>query len=296
MREFNFIFMFFLLFSCNENEIIDNSIFSENEDLNKIIKDSKIHSENNDTLIDNRKYKVDIIAHMGASAYEPENSIRSFLRAFEQNADGIELDLWFSSNDSIIVFHDQNTKRVTGKDYDIPTTHSDVLRELNIGKGEKIPFLNEVFKILPSGKKIYLDIKWHGGGQVDSRKIDLFMNQLIRNNRLKDCYIISFHIIHLDAIKRKYPNAFVCWLNQNTITNEMIFRNLAQWNVDGLASHYEIINKEMMSFVKTKRMKYKTWTLNDRDIALELYQKYQIDAIITDRPDIIKSKFEEFYN
>ena len=43
--------------------------------------------------------QVSIIAHRGASAYELENSLAAFKKAYELNADAIELDIWRTSDD-----------------------------------------------------------------------------------------------------------------------------------------------------------------------------------------------------
>ncbi len=40
--------------------------------------------------------RVLIVAHRGASAYEPENTIKSFERAFQLGADFVELDVRMS--------------------------------------------------------------------------------------------------------------------------------------------------------------------------------------------------------
>ena len=46
---------------------------------------------------------VEIIAHRGASADAPENTLASMKLAWEQNADAIELDLWLSKDGKLIV-------------------------------------------------------------------------------------------------------------------------------------------------------------------------------------------------
>ncbi len=45
------------------------------------------------------------IAHRGASAYEPENTLRAFQRAIELGADMSELDVNLSKDGALIVMH-----------------------------------------------------------------------------------------------------------------------------------------------------------------------------------------------
>ncbi len=62
-----------------------------------------------------RKYPK-IIAHRGASAHAPENTLPAFQLALEQGADGIELDVMLSKDNRLIVIHDSTWNAApTGK-------------------------------------------------------------------------------------------------------------------------------------------------------------------------------------
>ena len=54
-----------------------------------------------------------IIAHRGASAYAPENTLAAFKLALQQGADGIELDAKLSADGHVMVIHDQTVDRTT---------------------------------------------------------------------------------------------------------------------------------------------------------------------------------------
>src|ERR1700756_80457 len=57
--------------------------------------------------IKNKKQRFIKIAHRGASAYEPENTLRSFKRAIEMKTDMIELDVRLSYDRHLVVMHDE---------------------------------------------------------------------------------------------------------------------------------------------------------------------------------------------
>src|SRR3989304_3787971 len=59
------------------------------------------------------KKHIIIIAHRGASAYEPENTLRSFKRAFELGADMIEFDVRLSRDRHLVIMHDEKVDRTT---------------------------------------------------------------------------------------------------------------------------------------------------------------------------------------
>jgi len=54
-----------------------------------------------------------IIAHRGASAYYPENTLPSFEAAIEMGADMVELDVQLTSDKEVVVFHDEKISRCT---------------------------------------------------------------------------------------------------------------------------------------------------------------------------------------
>ena len=54
-----------------------------------------------------------VIAHRGASAYYPENTMASFEAAVRMGADAIELDVHMSADRRIVVIHDETLERTT---------------------------------------------------------------------------------------------------------------------------------------------------------------------------------------
>jgi glycerophosphoryl diester phosphodiesterase len=54
--------------------------------------------------------------HREARAYEIENTLRNFKKAIELGANTVELDVLTSSDAKLIISHDDNLKRVFGKD------------------------------------------------------------------------------------------------------------------------------------------------------------------------------------
>lgn len=110
---------------------------------------------------------TEIVAHRGYSAKAPENTVAAFNLAWKTGTDACELDLYLTADEGIIILHDKDTKRTTGKVL-VPakSTVAD-LQMLDAGswkdpkyKGEKLPTLQEALATLPLGKKrFFLEIK-----------------------------------------------------------------------------------------------------------------------------------------
>jgi glycerophosphoryl diester phosphodiesterase len=85
-----------------------------------------------------------IIAHRGSMATEPENTLRSFLRAQADRADELELDLRCSADGEVVVMHDDTVERTTDGHGRVGALSLAELRGLNAGRGEQIPTIREV--------------------------------------------------------------------------------------------------------------------------------------------------------
>ena len=67
---------------------------------------------------------VDVIAHRGASAYAPENTLSAFAMAEELGADWVEVDVHMTRDEEVIVIHDETLDRTTsGTGYVLSLIH-----------------------------------------------------------------------------------------------------------------------------------------------------------------------------
>ena len=78
-----------------------------------------------------------IIAHRGASGYEPENTLRSFKRALDMGADMIELDVFVCKSGELVVIHDDTLDRTTNGSGEVQAFTLEQLKKYDAGKGEK---------------------------------------------------------------------------------------------------------------------------------------------------------------
>ncbi|WP_232368982.1 glycerophosphodiester phosphodiesterase [Alteromonas sp. BL110] len=99
-----------------------------------------------------------IFAHRGASKVAPENTLKAFKLAFEQDADGIEFDT-YQHDSGIIVFHDRTLKRRARETGYLLDTPWQSLKQMDIGDGEHIPSLSQSLQCVPNDKWCNIEIK-----------------------------------------------------------------------------------------------------------------------------------------
>lgn len=91
-----------------------------------------------------------IWAHRGVSTKYIENTIQAFEQAISDGADGIELDVQRTQDGQLVVYHDENLKRLSGVDKFLWQFTWAELQEIDlhsIGDEAKIPLLSEVLSL-----------------------------------------------------------------------------------------------------------------------------------------------------
>jgi glycerophosphoryl diester phosphodiesterase len=114
-----------------------------------------------------------VVAHRGASAEAPENTMQAYRLAVEHGADAIELDVHLSQDGQLAVIHDATLDRTTDGVGSVAGFTMDGLRRFDAGaqfpgsdgsypfrgKGLRIPTLPEVIDWLPEGIGLVVEIK-----------------------------------------------------------------------------------------------------------------------------------------
>jgi len=148
-----------------------------------------------------------VIAHRGASAEAPENTLAAFRLAMEQGADGIELDVRASSDGQIVVIHDASVERVTGAKGEVSSQPLAALRRLDAGAGERIPTLAEVLHLARGRLLVDIELKVSG---VEQQVLDLVRASGVE----RDVLITSFSEEAVSAARRLAPQVATGLLQQ----------------------------------------------------------------------------------
>lgn len=100
-----------------------------------------------------------LFAHRGLHGKEiPENSLSAFKKAYEKNL-GVELDVRFTLDKKLVVFHDDTLQRLCGEDINVNDLTYENLQKYSLNEtNEKIPLFSEVLKVL-NGMPVICEIK-----------------------------------------------------------------------------------------------------------------------------------------
>jgi glycerophosphoryl diester phosphodiesterase len=150
-----------------------------------------------------------VMAHRGASAVAPENTLAAFRRAIEDGAQVIETDLHLTRDGVFVCVHDATLERTTGESGVVADlTLAEVKRyRASCGRaefaGERIPALEELTSILPPEVALALELKTDRflEPEVARRLVD----QVRGAGVLERTVVLSFHLERVLAVQRVAP-------------------------------------------------------------------------------------------
>lgn len=237
-------------------------------------------------------YGMDIIGHRGASKDYPENTARSVREAFAQGADGAEVDVHLTRDGEVVVIHDPDTLRTTGKKLVIKESERDAIRALDAGRwkekkfaGEKIPLLAEILDAVPAGKTLIVEVKC--GAEI----LPALEKILAARGAGKKIVLFGFDLSVVREAKRRLPALPVLWLHkgekkapgQPAVCPKGMLRSAKDSGLDGVGLHFEIVSADLVAEARELGLRVLVWTVDDPAEARRL-QKLGVDALITNRP------------
>lgn len=153
-------------------------------------------------------------AHRGLyDAENPENSLAAFERAVQAGF-GIEFDVQLSADGELMVFHDYDLYRMTGKNEKLCRLTCVQLQELSLGgTTQTIPTLEQLLTLVNDRVPLLIEIKG-----VDTHVEELCRKLAERMDRYDGTFCIeSFNPLHLRWFKKNRPDIVRGQLVTNTL-------------------------------------------------------------------------------
>ena len=226
-----------------------------------------------------RKGLMKIIAHRGARAEEPENTLRAIKRALECGAGGVEIDIRLSKDREIVVIHDDTLKRTTNGFGKVGEKTLEQLRTLDAGKGEKIPRFSEVLLLCKNiGLELVVELKEVGMEEI-------VVHEVIEAGMEESVIISSFYHASLLKIKELAPK-----INTGVIISSLpVFpvKIAIDANANVIFSKYPRSNKNFVAEASKKGIGIYSWTINTRE-DLEKALELGVEGVVTDNPCKLK--------
>ncbi|HEX3766453.1 MAG TPA: glycerophosphodiester phosphodiesterase [Kofleriaceae bacterium] len=219
-------------------------------------------------------------AHRGDSAHAPENTMLAFDRARAAGADGIELDVRFDGDGHVVVFHDSELERLTGRPGRMEQLSAAGRGALRVG-GEPVPLLAEVLTAFDL--EVDVEIKSRKVGR--SGALVAATARVIRDSGRADQILVSsFDPIALLQLHGHLPDVALAFLFHDEQPLPLRRGWIGRWIGSSLVHPQNTLcTADRVKAWHTAGMPINAWTVDDR-AELERLAGLGIDGVFVNDP------------
>lgn len=249
-----------------------------------------------------------ILAHRGGSLLAPENTLAAFKKAASFGVDGFEIDIRLTSDEELIVFHDEFVDRTTDGAGKVSDLTLEKLRTFDLGyhfedlegensyrgANEKVVTLRELLEEFP---EMYINIDMKDSpetyeGSLMPSKLWRLLESAGAEDRVG---VTSFYDEQIDRFNLYAQNRVVVGAGENEIKKAYAafnsqFGHLYKPRADMLqipirSSVFNLVSPRFIAFLGELNIPVHYWTINDPE-AMRALVGAGAKGIITDRPDL----------
>ncbi len=233
------------------------------------------------------------LGHRGASHDAPENTLPAFRLAAQQGADGVELDVQLSKEGEVVIIHDFSVDKTTNGRGKVKEKTLAELKALDAGRhfseqfaGTTIPTLSELFMVMGPVLLYNIELKTTS---FNDQGLEAEVIRLIEDHNLQDRAMVSsfnpFALMRAYRINPKIKRGLLWAPNLPFYMRRQLFRNLAK--PDMFHPYWEATTPTLVNKEHEQGILVNVWTCNEPQ-AMQRMIKMGVDAIMTDRPDLLK--------
>ena len=243
-----------------------------------------------------------IVAHRGASAHAPENTLAAFQTAMDAGTQGVEFDVRLASDGVPVVVHDSTLWRTAKSKSKVSELTSADLAKMDVGSwfnrrfpkqartefaNETVPTLENTLSLLRNFEgRIYIELK---AGPASYRALSAAVCDAIRTSPLLSQIIVkSFKLAAIAEVRHRLPNAQTAALFGLEIMHflrrrEHIVALAQEFGADQLSVHYPLVTPRLCNLAADARMPVTVWTVDD-PMWVARRKNLGIRAVITNDP------------
>ena len=214
------------------------------------------------------------IGHRGAKAYVAENTLASFQKAIELGVHGIELDVHLSSDEKVMIIHDDTIDRTT--------SHKGLVKDFTSSELEAlgIPTLEAVFDLVNQKCFINIELKTYETADKVAELIEFYISE--KGWKYEQIIVSSFDWNALQQVRFLNDKIRIGVLTHTDLDLAIAFAKFLK--AYSVHPYYHLLNAENVTKMQSKNFKVYPWTINEPEDII-FVKSLQVDGIITDFPD-----------
>ena len=224
------------------------------------------------------------IGHRGSKGYIAENTIESINHAILLGVDGIEIDIFKCLSGELVLSHENNLKRLTGKSAQLEKLTLNELKKFLVFGKYKIPTLKDVLTIIKTPLFVNIELKGLNIAQATSKIISDISTSTSWS--LEHFIVSSFNWDELEQFRSIDKNTPVGVLVSKSMSINKAIEFGKKINAQAIHPNFKLLNDKTVKKIKNNGFKIYTWTVNNED-DINFMKKLKVDGIISDYPDRI---------
>ena len=231
-----------------------------------------------------------VIAHRGYWTLpgSAQNSLASFSKADSVGVFGSEIDVWLTSDNRLIVNHDRIYK---GTDIDMERDKANLITQIVLPNGERIPTLDAYLKLVASkpDTRLILEMKSLSDLNREDLAARKIAQALRKHNLLERTDIIAFSINACLAFKKLLPDTKIYYLNGDLPPKSIKALGLAgiDYSMGALRR-----NPQWIKQAHDLGLEVNVWTV-DSEEDLKYFIEQGVDYITTNYPERLQTLLKE---
>ncbi|WP_300068625.1 glycerophosphodiester phosphodiesterase family protein [uncultured Ruegeria sp.] len=228
---------------------------------------------------------ADVIGHRGAAALRPENTMASVLKAIEDGADWVEIDVQETADDVVIVAHDSDFMKLAGVNLKVWDATMEDVAEIDIGSWygpeyavERSPTLRDVLLAAKGRAKVIIELKYYGHDVDLENRVAGLVEELGMQD---DIATMSLKYPAVQKMKALRPD----W--RAGVLAATAIGDLAGLEGDFVAVNAAMVSPGLVRSVHEAGKDIYVWTVND-PLQMSAMASMGVDGLITDRPAMAK--------
>jgi glycerophosphoryl diester phosphodiesterase len=222
-----------------------------------------------------------LIAHRGASAEKPENTLAAFRRALTLGVDAIELDVHVARDGIVVVFHDDELSRLTGASGRLAAKTWRELSALRVAGAERIPKLTDVLRLTRNRAVVQIEIK----AGVPAAPV---MRAVKAARAMKHVIFASFAPDIVRTAAELAPTVPRMLISEGRRSPAAQASELAACRANGLSVNQRAIRSAgYVHHFHSRGYAVWSWTVNE-PARIRTLAEWGVDGILSDNPALLK--------
>ena len=198
-----------------------------------------------------------VFAHRGAPKKgRAENTLETLQLAASSGVDGIEFDVRTTRDGQLIVFHDEDLRRLAGDVRRPEELTADELSELVLRSEGTIPRLQDVTSSVPA--PVQLDIEIKGAEAVEGVILKLQTSAGLRERSI----VSSFRLVDLERVKKVLPDVRTLFLFPSwplPLRRNGFWKRVSEAGVWGVGTRGIFLNRRRVAWLRKKGWAVAAW-------------------------------------